>query len=198
MVFGRGLDLQWSSTMKKLYVLSFLFLLSTTIHAQQNIKSSNFWIDTEISYGLSLASLSDNYGLCEPGNNSVSSLLVAFGYCLSPSFALGLSSGIESYINPGLNYVPIFMDFKFKPTQSKSLIDAKIGSQIIINEDQFTNGLCAELFYGYTIYRKNSFRLVASAGYKYTGYSVTDFSKITYKGDRNALLFKMTFGFGGR
>lgn len=198
MASGRELDLQWISIMKKFYILTIFLLLSMISHAQQNVKSSNCWLDIEGTYGLSLASLSDNYGLCEPSNNSVSSLLVSFGYYIFPSFSLGLSSGLEGYINPGLNYVPLFMDFKIKPFQSKSLVDAKIGTQIAINEDQFTNGLCAELFYGYRIYRKKSFHLFASVGYIYTGYTVTDFSKICQNGNRNALLFKLTLGFGGK
>lgn len=185
--------------MKKTVLIAFvLCFLNLLVCGAQNYRESGFWGDLEVSYGISLAGLSDNYGLCEPANNSVTSLQLSLGYYIRPGLSLGLAAGVSGYVNPGLNYVPIMLDVRCRPFDNGLLLDCKAGTQIAINEKAFRPGFCAEVFCGWKVLHRGFFHIVPGLAYNFTGYGVTDSSGSSVSGCRNVLSVKLQIGFGGR
>lgn len=177
--------------MRKLVITILIVIIQVfTTNAQANNRNK-FWGEIEVGYGRCFASLSDNYGLCEPTDNGLFSLQIGLGYYFTKQISLGISTGIVGYLNPGLNYLPLYFDFRCKPFENDILIDFKIGTQIKINEEAFKRGLSSELLLGYPIFKNNKFELTPCIGYSYTNYSVLDINKIDRKGERHGVTFKM-------
>lgn len=185
--------------MKNIVLLLSSLLVCANCFANPSFRQSKFWGDLEVSAGISLASLSDNYGICEPNSNLVTSIMLSSGYYVCPRLSLGVSAGISSYRNPDLSYIPIFLDIKAKPFNLDFIADLKLGSQIRFSGDKyFKQGFCAGLFFGYQLYKKGLFHITPGIEYSYTGFRVKNNAPDYIPGNRNAISIKIMIGFGGK
>ena len=166
--------------------------------ADSGFRPSRLWVDAEISAGVSLEKLTDNYGICEPKSNLATSLLFSAGCYVCPELSLGLSSGVTTFVNPELSYIPVFFDIRTKPFAFDLMADLKLGTQIAFSgNNYFKRNFCAELFCGYTVLKRKTFHITPGIAYNYTGFTVKNTTPDYIPGCRNALSVKLSVGFGG-
>lgn len=184
--------------MRILTIFLSCLLICVNGFANSSYRQSKFWGDLEVSAGMSLESLSDNYGICEPNSNLVTSILLSSGYYVCPKFSLGVSTGISSFRNPDLSFIPLFMDIKVKTFSFDLIADVKLGSQIRFSGDKyFKQGFCGGIFCGYKVLKKGLFHITPGIEYSYTGFRVKNNTPDYVSGSRNALSIKIQIGFGG-
>lgn len=175
--------------MKK--VLTFILMVGalTMLSAQPNNK---LWGTVEVSYGYSFAEKKDAFGISYPQNNSVSFIQAVVGYYVSEKLSLGAGIGINGYSNPGLNTIPLFLDFRFHPLQDKKMIlNGSVGYSLSTNEANLDAGAVASISIGYNLFKIKKISIVPAIGYNYCQYTVTDTNKINHNSSRNSLFVKL-------
>lgn len=158
-------------------MLGALLLLSIDCYSQPGC---GVWGELEGGLGFSFGH-TDKYAPVVPSGNSVSTLNVTLGYRFTPVFSLGITSGITGYLNPGLNFVPLMLDLRVVPRESRFLVNARAGTQLLINEDVFRRGFNGEINVGYNLIHRGVFTVTPCVGYALLVYS---------QGMNNAILFK--------
>lgn len=176
--------------MKKI-ILTVIFITCALIvvSAQPN---NRFWGTIEFSYGYSFAERNDIYGISYPQNNSVSFLHAIAGYYVTENMSIGVGVGINGYSNPGLNNVPLFLDFRFHPLQSKKVIlNGSIGHALVTNETNLKAGALANISVGYHLFKIKKVSIVPAIGYNYCQYSAKDINGTKHRDNRSSIFVKL-------
>ena len=93
--------------MKSIIATLLLFYMLTA-----NAQNNRLWGGVEIGYGYSLAEKKDVHGISYPKNNSFSSIHAVLGYDVVETLSVGAGIGLNGYSNPGLNTLPLFLNFE--------------------------------------------------------------------------------------
>lgn len=188
--------------MRKITTLILLLTCIGSTTYSQNLKRG-FWGGFETSYGLTFSDKGSLYTHKMTKGNHMQSfdLRAILGYYITESFSLGAGVSAETYSEPRINMLPIFIDLRYHPiTQINENLYAGInlGTALCDNQSKQDPKFIMELFVGYKLLDIGKFTLAPSIGYNFYKYSHRSdgngFSDYTqeYIQKKNTLFFRLS------
>lgn len=175
--------------MKKVLISLFLLSFITISQAQTNHK---LWGGLEVGYGLSLSDRGDNYKLSYGGDSkmTISTIRGVIGYYVLPQLSVGAGIGFNSYTKPGVNTVPLCLDFRYHPLDNRNFsISGNIGYVVATSEDDLKGKFLSDIAVGYKVWNLGKISVIPSIGYNYINYSVENEKKLNQS--RHSIFLKI-------
>lgn len=171
----------------------------------QNLKKG-FWGSFDMSYGLTLSDKGSLYKHKYGGSTHMQAfdLRTEFGYYFTRAFSIGAGIGVATYSEPRINWVPVFVDFRYHPIthiNENFYVGFDFGTGLMDNQKKLDPKFFMELYAGYKLFDIGRFTLAPAIGYSFYKYSVksdgSGFAETmyTYKQKRNTLFLRLSLSY---